>query len=183
MLSDRFQINLAVRKVLDIGTVDQRLSLSTCLPYKSIPMILSDYNNIIAQTLFGQNLMIPNAIIFEYYLNHIVSYHDETIVCRTDQPGCCGIQHPKLMSPGSNNAVHSYCRKKRTYVSSRWYVNDCLFVVDPGIPKQRCIKWSGAHSNACSANHPRLLPERPISSTDDTDWVPNDQHATTVHIS
>ena len=100
-----------------------------------------------------------------------------------DRSACWGIQYLKLMYLGNANGVRSYCCEKWTYVAGRWLSNDCLFVVNLGAPKQRCIKSSGVYSNSWPALHLRLFLERAAAAADDKNWVPDEKCATTIRIS
>ena len=94
-----------------------------------------------------------------------------------DLSACRGIQHPKLASIGNDDAVRSYCREKYTYLGGGWRSNDCLLVVGPGAPKQRCVICTSGHSNIRPARHPNLYSERTAVAADTTDRAPAEQPA------
>ena len=74
---------------------------------------------------------------------------------------CCGIQHPQLLlHRDDDGAARSLCRERWAFIGGRYHSNACSFVVDPGVPKQRCAKCTSAYSNIRPARYPLLFPEQ-----------------------
>ena len=73
---------------------------------------------------------------------------------------CRGIQHSQLLLHRDEDAARSFCRERWACIGGQYHNNKCSFAVNLGVSKQRCAKFTSAHSNIWSALHPFLFLEQ-----------------------